>query len=236
MQIILINNAKGGVGKSVVCRAAYQYHIDRKYPFIPYDTDRNNPDCFRCYRHEIPVKLAILSDAPRLEDAANSIFNDGMSHRVIVNLPAQVHQLLRDWVERNELLEIAPNVGVTFHCWFVTDSGYDSLQLLLKTMELYQDKMKYTIIRNHGRADDFEALNNNADIQQLAAKYQATFVDFPTLIGSVVRNRLDAESLSFGAALRRDDFNIIEKQRIRKFLREAYACFDRTGLFTDDQP
>lgn len=234
MQIILILNHKGGVGKSVVCRTTYQYHIDRNYPFIAYDTDRNNPDCYRCYHNEIPVKLAIYSEASRLEDAANSIFNDGITNRVIVNLPAQVHQPLRDWFERNELLDIAPEVGVTFHFWFVIDSGYDSLHLLHKTLELYQDKVNYTIIRNHGRADDFEAFNNHDKIQEFADKYQATFVDFPALVGSVVRNRLDAESLSFGAALRRTDFGIIEKQRIRKFLREAYACFDSTGLFSHD--
>ncbi|KAB8333619.1 hypothetical protein SD80_012555 [Scytonema tolypothrichoides VB-61278] len=231
MQAVIVHNPKGGVGKSVVCRTLYQYHLDRSYPFIAFDTDRNNPDCYRCYKSEIPVKLAIFSEANRYEDAANIIFNDAIHHRVIVNLPAQVHQPLKEWLEKNELLEIAPDVGVTFHLWFVTDAGYDSLQLLEKTLDLYQDKMTYTVVRNYGRADDFEALETHLNIQKLAKRYQATFIDFPALVGSVIRNRMDSESLSYGAALTRDDFGIIEKQRIRKFLREAYSAFDSTGVF-----
>ncbi|MBW4635834.1 MAG: mobilization protein [Iphinoe sp. HA4291-MV1] len=233
MKVVLVSNSKGGVGKSVNCRALFQYHIDHDYPFIAFDTDRNNPDCYRCYKNEIPVKLAIFSESNRYEDAANTIFNDAIHNRVIVNLPAQVHQPLQAWLEKNELLEIAPEVGVTFHLWFVTDSGYDSLQLLQKTLELYQDKMTYTIVRNYGRSDDFEALDNHQLIQKLAKKYHAVFIDFPALLGSVVRNRIDSESLSYGAALAREDFGIIEKQRIRKFLREAYSAFDSTGVFVN---
>lgn len=231
MELILVHNPKGGVGKSVICRTTYQYLIDHNLPFIAYDTDRNNPDCWRCFKDEIPVKLAILSEANRYEDAANSMFNDALHNRVVVNLPAQVHQPLKEWIEKNELLDIAPEVGVQFHLWFVTDSGYDSLNLLQKTLELYQDKVQHTIVRNFGRADDFEVLDTHTEIQKLAKKYGATFIDFPALIGSVIRNRLDSESLSYGAALSRNDFGIIEKQRIRKFLREAYNSFDSMGIF-----
>jgi hypothetical protein len=235
MDLILINNSKGGVGKSVVCRALFQYHLDHGHPFIGYDTDRSNPDVYRCYGQVIPVKLAILSEASKFEDHANGIFNDAQTHRVIVNLPAQVHQPLRDWIMKNELLEIAPDAGVRFHFWFVCDSGYDSLQLLKATLDLYQDQVSHVIVRNFGRTDDFQALEEHEEIQQLAHAYRAKFIDFPMLTGSVIRNRIDTESLSFGAALTREDFGLIDKTRIRKFLREAYRNFETTEVFHHDR-
>lgn len=233
--LFLVHNPKGGTGKSVVSCTAFQYHIDRGIPFVAFDTDRSNPDCWRRYQQEIPVNLAIFSEATRLEDAANQIFNLAMHNRVLVNMPAQVHQPLKDWIDKNDLLDIAPEVGVRFHFLFVTDAGFDSLNLLLKTMEAYQEKVAYTILRNRGRSEEWEALDAHEGIQRLARRYGANFLDFPALLGSVVRNRMDAESLSFGAALQRDDFSVIEKQRVRKFLREAYAMFDASGVFDDGE-
>jgi hypothetical protein len=74
-------------------------------------------------------------------------------------------------------------------------------------------------------------LEEHEEIQKLAHAYQAEFIDFPILTGSVIRNRIDTESLSFGAALAREDFGLIDKTRIRKFLREAYRNFETTELF-----
>lgn len=231
---IFVYNPKGGVGKSVVCSALYQYLLDHHVPFSPFDTDRNNPDCYRRYKDILSVRLAVYSEATRHEDAANGIFNEAMQNLVVVNMPAQVHQPFKEWLEKNELLEIATDVGVRFHLWFVTDSGYDSLQLLHKTMKLYQDKMTWTILKNYGRSDEFEALEQHRGIQTLIDTYSATVIDFPVLMGSVVRHRLDSESLSYGEALSRDDFGIIEKQRIRKFLRTAYAAFAQTPPFQEN--
>jgi hypothetical protein len=231
MDVVTVHNPKGGVGKSMVCSTVFQYLHDHNTPFVAFDTDRNNPDCYRRYKDILPVKLAIFSEAHRYEDAANSIFNEAMHNLVVVNMPAQVHQPFKEWLEKNEILEIAPDVGVTFHLWFVTDSGFDSLNLLQKTLELYQDKMRYTVVRNFGRSEEFDALEQHKPIQKLLKTLHAKVIDFPMLNGSMVRHRLDSESLSYGAALSREDFGIIEKQRIRKFLRESYAAFEQTEVF-----
>lgn len=233
-QVLLVHNPKGGVGKSVVCRTAIQFALDRQHPFCAFDTDRNNPDCYRIYKSELPMKLGIFSESSKHEDSANAIFNEATRQDVIVNLPAQVHQPLKDWFDKNDLLALAAEIDLTFHFCFVTDSGYDSLNLLHKTFETYQDRVRYTIVRNHGKADDFDALEAHEPIQELAATYHAAFLDFPKLEGSVGRNRLDAESLSFSAALDSPSFGLIEKQRIKKFLREAYHAFDEAGVFTHD--
>jgi hypothetical protein len=234
-QALFFHNPKGGVGKSVVCRTAIQYALDHQHSFVAFDSDRNNPDCYRLYKSEIPVKLAIFSESTKHEDSANAIFNEATKQDVIVNLPAQVHQPLKEWFDKNDLLTLANDIGLTFHLCFVLDAGYDSLKLLHSTFETYGDQVRYTIIRNYGRADDFESLTAHKPLQKLATRYNAAFMDFPLLMGSVVRNRLDAESLSFGAALHSDSFGLIEKQRIKKFLNESYAAFEQAGVFQHER-
>ena len=232
MDINFVYNPKGGVGKSVVWRTIAQYLLDHDLPFTAFDSDRNNPDCWRCYKSKIPVNLAILSEAERYQDAANGIFNAGIERRTLVNLPAQVFQPLKEWFDKNEILVIAPEVGVTFTFWFVTDAGYDSLQLLEKSLQYYRDRVRFIIVRNYGRANEFDSLAQHASIQQLCQQLAVSSIDFPCLLGSVVRNRIDAESLTFGEALAHQQIGIIDKQRVRKFLREAYAAIDSTGVFT----
>ena len=226
MKIHLAYNPKGGVGKSFFLRAFVQYLLDRDYSFTVFDTDRNNPDVYRCYKNIIPIKLAIFSEATKYEDSANSIFNNAIDFTTLVNLPAQVYEPLKLWIYNNELLEVGKEVGVRFHFWHVTDAGYDSLQLLKKTLKLYQHHVDYTVVKNYGRATDFEAMMSDSELQELLEQYAVPTIALPCFIGSTLRNTIDAESLSFGEALNNKELGVIQKQRIRKFLRESYRELD----------
>jgi hypothetical protein len=229
--VYLFGGEKGGVGKSMVCKAAIQYHLDQNLDFICFDTDRSNPDIYRIYGKILDCQLGIFSEGERYEDTANAIFNAATSRRVLVNLPAQVFIPIKTWFEQNDLLEIAPEAGVTFHLWHITDGGFDSLTLLRKTLEYFKDGVRYVVVKNYGKCDDWEAFEQDKALQKLIKKYDGIILNFPKFIGSIVRNRMDAESLSFKQALERSDFDIIQKQRIRKLLKESYAAFEETGVF-----
>ena len=226
MNINFALNPKGGVGKSFFLRGLLQYYLDHHLDFVAFDCDRNNPDIYRCYQNVTPVRLAIFSEASKYEDAANAIFNVAIDRTVLVNLPAQVHEPLKKWIFENELLEAGKAAGVRFHFWYVTDSGYDSLQLLQHTLELYQHHVTYTVVKNYGRATDFDSLDSDRALQRLLEQYDAQTIALPCFVGSMLRNAIDGQSLSFGEALASPDFGIIDKQRIRKFLRESYREID----------
>lgn len=226
MKIHLSYNPKGGVGKSFFLRVLVEYLLDKHQSFCVFDTDRNNPDVWRCYKNIIAVQLAIFSEATKYEDAANGIFNHALERTTLVNLPAQVYEPLKKWIFDNELLEIGADMGVRFHFWYVTDAGYDSLQLLKKSLQLYQDRVDYTVVKNYGRANDFDALEGDSELQDLLAEYNALIISLPCFLGSSLRNAIDAQSLSFGEALENQEFGVIDKQRIRKFLRETYSEID----------
>jgi hypothetical protein len=234
--LILFGGEKGGCGKSMVCKVAVQYHLDKKIDFVCFDTDRSNADVNRSYARVAECRLGIFSEGEKYEDTANAIFNAALSRRVLVNLPAQVLIPVKKWFAQNDLLEIAQEANVTFQLWHVLDGGFDSLMLLRKTIEHFKGGMKYVVVKNYGKTDDWEAFEQDKDVQKLLKTYKCTLLDFPKFLGSVVRNRIDAESLPFGEALEFSGFDIIEKQRVRKFLKESYAAFEAADVFALQSP
>lgn len=221
---------KGGVGKSFVCRAAIQYCLDKEIDFVAFDTDRSNPDVRRIYGKEGRCKLAVFSEGEKYEDAANQIYNTALQQRVLVNMPAQVFPALKVWFENNDLLAIAPDDGITFTFWFVIDGGFDSLSLLQKSLQYFKGEVRHIVVKNYGKTDDFEAFSQDAALQALLEQHKATVIDFPKMIGSVERNTLDAASLTFGEALEYGPFTSIARQRVRKFLREAFTAFETAAV------
>ncbi|ELS02711.1 hypothetical protein Xen7305DRAFT_00024290 [Xenococcus sp. PCC 7305] len=223
---------KGGVGKSVVCKTVIQLYLDRQIPVVLYDTDRSNPDVIRCYRSEVTSKVAVLSEGERYEDSANEIYNTAILNRVIVNLPAQVLNPLKNWILDNELFEVAAEDGVQLYHWFTSDGGYDSLHLAKNCLKTFQSQMPMIFIRNHGKTDDWSGFEDDSELLELLQQYQVPVIDFPKLPGAAAKNRMDRDSLTFGQVRQNPDFSSIDKQRVRKFLREAYFAFDSLGYFS----
>jgi hypothetical protein len=229
--IHLFGGEKGGVGKSLVCRAAVQYHLDNDLDVSVFDTDRSNPDVRRIYGTAAKCRVAVFSEGEKYEDKANQIYNAALKKRVLCNLPAQVMIPVRNWFENNELLEIAAEDKVSFYQWFVSDGGYDSLNLLGKSLEVFGPSVKHIVVKNNGKTDDWEAFEQDDNLQALLSEHKAVVVDFPKFIGSVERNRIDGENMTFAKAREDKKFGSISRQRVKKFLREAYAAFEEAGVF-----
>lgn len=230
-KLIFFGGCKGGVGKTQACRTGIQYHLDHNIPCTVFETDRSNPDVLRIYEPHIDCKVAIFSEGERYEDKANNIYNIATKQRVLVNLPAQVFIPLKNWIEQNELFSICQEDGVNFFMFFVTDGGYDSLKLFEQSVTYFKRDIPHVLVKNWGRCDDWSALEEQTHLQDLINEFEVKVIDFPKFIGTADRNRLDTESLSFGKALESKKFGSISKQRIRKFLREAYEQFDLSGVF-----
>ncbi|MDY6936926.1 MAG: hypothetical protein SWY16_04595 [Cyanobacteriota bacterium] len=232
-----VGGEKGGVGKSLVARTLSQYLLDNNLSCILFEADRSNPDLARIYGKTLPCQFAVFSEGERYEDTANKVFEAAITSRVLVNLPAQVFPAMKKWYADNELFEVAAEEDVSITIWFVADGGYDSLTLLAKSLEFYGAEVKHIIVRNCGRGDfdDWDAVlaqAENARLKTLIAEQAPVIIDFPKFIGTAERNTIDAESLTFASA--REDskrFSAISRQRVKKFLRTAYAEFNKAGAF-----
>ena len=120
--IHLIGGEKGGVGKSVVARLLAQYMIDHDLPFIGFDTDKSHGSLLRFYAD---YASPTIIDNYRSLDAIMEAASEQPEQRILVDLAAQTHHPLAQWIEESGVLELAEELGITIYYWNVMDSGKD---------------------------------------------------------------------------------------------------------------
>ena len=226
--IHLPTGEKGGVGKTIVTRTMIQYGLDRNFPFTAVETDRSNPDVARVYKDI--CKYAIFSEDEKQLDKADSIFEYAIDKPVIVSLPSQVHRAVSNWIDRNDLFEIGSLYKVDFCNWFVCNGRFDSVKLLIASINHYQNRMTHILVRNWGVCDDWSQVEQDLDLQKLIKKYRVKIIDFPKLEHKEAY-LIDKNRLNFAEARKHKDFTILGKQRVTNFLNSAYAAFDSTGVW-----
>ena len=220
--IHLIGGEKGGVGKSVVARLLAQYCIDQSIPFLGFDSDRSHGALMRFYSgYASPV----LIDRYESLDAIIEAATENPDRRVIVDLAAGTQAALTRWMDESQLLSVAPELGLNIRYWHVMDSGQDSVDLLRKLFDQYEQRLNYVIVQNQMRSDDF-TLFKKAGLEERAQALNASFV----VIGKLHEpsmTKIDGTSSSFWAATQPESaggakLGILERQRVRFWLKNPY--------------
>lgn len=229
-QVHLIGGEKGGVGKSVMARALAQYCIDHEIPFQGFDSDRSHGSFRRFY--EDYTRHVALEDFESLDQLAEaSLRGDGV--QVIVDLAAQSSKSLRTWMEDTGVFELFRDAGVKVNCWHILDDGRDSLDMLGRLLEDFQEEVSYVIVLNHGRGAKFDAFHASAQ-KARALELGAKIIELPKLHESSMR-QVDHSNSSFWAATHAASdgsqiLGILERQRVKVWLRKLYAELDTLGL------
>jgi cellulose biosynthesis protein BcsQ len=121
-----IGGEKGGVGKSVVARILAQYFIDRQIPFLGFDTDKSHSSLRRFYADfAAPVVIDRYEGLDQIIEAAA----EQPERRIVVDLAAQTHHFLAQWMDGSALLDIKDELGLAVNYWHVIDAGRDSADL-----------------------------------------------------------------------------------------------------------
>ena len=107
--IHFIGGEKGGVGKSVVARLLAQYMIDNEIPFIGFDTDRSHGSLLRFYTDY--ASPTIIDDYQSL-DAIIETASENPEQRILVDLAAQTHHPLAQWIDESGVLELAKELDI----------------------------------------------------------------------------------------------------------------------------
>lgn len=229
-KIHLIGGEKGGVGKSVVARVVAQYLIDKDLPFLGFDTDRSHGSLLRFYAdYASPVVV------DRYE-SLDSIVEAAMEHpekRILVDLAAQTHDPLVKWMDDSGVLETADELGLSYYYWHVMDSGKDSVDLLKKLLDRFGTRLNYVVVLNQSRGDNFEIFEKSSERQRVA-ELSAPILNLKRLHEGVI-NKIDAGSTSFWAAKNRSETDVkglglLERQRVKFWLRSAYEQLDRVAI------
>jgi hypothetical protein len=228
--IHFIGGEKGGVGKSLMSRVLAQYMIDRDIPFIGFDTDRSHGALMRFYSgYASPVLVDNIEALDSIIEAAA----EQPERRVLVDLAAQTHDPLVKWMDDAGVLNLADEMGMTIHYWHVMDSGKDSVDLLKKLLDRFGTGLKYVLVRNQIRGNDFSVLEQSGE-QARAVQLGARVVSLKKLGDSVI-NKIDAGSSSFWKAKNPQDptgggLGLMDRQRVKAWLRDAYREIDDVGV------
>ncbi|MDJ0536731.1 MAG: mobilization protein [Xenococcaceae cyanobacterium MO_207.B15] len=229
--IHLIDGEKGGVGKSFVARTMIQYCLDRDLPMIAVETDRSNPDVAGVYKDI--CQYAVLTEDEKQADKADRIFEMAIDKPVIVSLPSQVHRAMKAWIDRNQLLSLGSEYGVSFCKWFVCNGEYDSIKLFISSLNCYENKMPHILVRNLGLCDEWEQVEEDESVQKLIKKYKVIVIDFPKL-GYKERYLINQKRFKFDEAIKSKEFGVLGRQRIVSFLKAAYTAFDSAGVWSNE--
>ncbi|SEP70195.1 hypothetical protein SAMN04488038_101231 [Solimonas aquatica] len=221
--IHFIGGEKGGVGKSLVARLAAQYLIDHQRPFLGFDSDRSHGALLRFYPgHASPVVIDRYDQLDKVVEAAI----DQTDRTVLVDLAAQTHQALVQWMEESGMLELAREFGITVRYWHVMDAGKDSVDLLQKLFDRFESQLDYVLVLNQLRGDDF-GLFELSGLRERAWRLGAKLVNLPRLHEQAM-SKIDAHSASFWAAAHGGErafsgLGLLERQRVKLWLNKAYA-------------
>jgi len=224
--IHFIGGEKGGVGKSVIARVLAQYMIDKNIPFIGFDTDRTHGALLRFYSGY--ASPTVIEDYQSL-DAIIETAVANPEQRIIVDLAAQTHYPLADWMETSGVLELAEEMGISLYYWNVMDSGKDSVDLLAKLLDQYGAKLNYVLVQNQLRGEEFTTLEFSG-VKDRALEMGAKVVVIKRLHAPTMQ-KIDANSLSFWAARKRDlehldTLGLLDRQRVKMWLNHAYNQID----------
>jgi hypothetical protein len=220
--IHLIGGEKGGVGKSLVARVLAQYLIDHSIPFLGFDSDRSHGALMRFYAgYASPV----LVDRYESLDAIVEAATDNPERRILVDLAAQTQEPLTRWMDESQLLSLAPELDLNIRYWHVMDNGRDSVDLLQRLFDRYEQRLNYVIVQNQLRGDDFDILKS-AGLLERAQALNASVIAIKRLHGASM-TKIDAGSNSFWTATQPEDkggmkLGILERQRVRSWLKSAY--------------
>ena len=222
-KIHFIGGEKGGVGKSLVSRVLAQYFIDHEQPFVGFDTDKSHGSLLRFYAgFASPIVVDRYESLDRVMEAATEM----PERRVLVDLAAQTHQSLAQWMADSALFDLSEELGVELTYWHVMDSGQDSVDLLRKLLEQFGGKLNLVVVLNEVRSDNFNLLEKSGE-KAKAVALGARFISIGRLQESAMQ-KIDGQGTSFWAALNPVEKNanslgLLERQRVKVWLKKAYA-------------
>jgi len=220
--IHLIGGEKGGVGKSVVARLLAQYMIDHEIPFIGFDTDRSHGSLLRFYSDY--ASPTIIDNYESLDAIIETALAQP-EQRILVDLAAQTHYPLAQWIEESGVLELAEELGISICYWNVMDSGKDSVDLLNKLLDQFRTRLNYILVQNQLRDEHFNILELSG-VKERALAFDAKVITIKRLHAPVM-TKIDSNSYSFWAAKNRDTeslsaLGLLERQRVKMWLNHAY--------------
>jgi hypothetical protein len=203
-------------------------------PFTGFDTDRSHTSFTRFYAdYASPV---VVDSYEGLDTIAQAFEDENgeltASKSVIVDLAAQTAAPLARWIKDSELFAVLADMGITVNFWHVADAGKDSVDLLGRLVNTFETGPNYIVVKNQGRGGDFSELDESRALEK-AVSLGARVIELNQLHEASMR-KIDRQNASFWAAINHregpDSLGLLERQRVKNWLKNTYATFDTLPL------
>lgn len=216
----LVGGEKGGVGKSVVARILAQFMIDRGISFVGVDADRSHGALLRYYSEfSQAADLDVFASADQIMDRAL-----GADRRVLVDLPAQSARPLKRWMDAGAVIPFARDMDVKIVFWHVSDGGFDSVNELTRVQETFDQSVRYVVVKNQGRSNDFSQLEESSALRTVLER-GGRAIEIPVLDAATMY-KIDRFGSSFWSAIHatEGEFTLspMERRRAELWLGRAY--------------
>lgn len=227
----LIGGEKGGVGKTVLARVLVERGLELSHTLTIAECDRMNPDLYRLYKGVgYDTILAYFSEDPMRRTKADALFAAAMEQTVVANLPAQCLTAMTDWFLQDSLADLGRENGVGFCLWWVSNGGYDSLKLFRTSLEQLGAFIPHVFVRNLGLCDDWAHVESDKAFLAALRKGDVPVIDLPKM-PYAERNFIEANQIPFSAAVNDPRLTVVSRQRVKTFLRNAFAEIESVGIF-----
>lgn len=253
----IVTGEIGGVGKSVFCKVLVETYQALGYEYHLVDADRTTPNVGLSYSPESYTPAIGRMDNPKrgqstvdrdliyfsedLDDFSipDRLLDLASERDVIVNMPAQVSNIVNKWIDACDLLgKVKTEVGIETIAWFVARPSSGSLKLLKADYEYHQRKMRYVLVKNQlrGTGSKWEDLLD-PDILDFLAEANIPTIELPELILSPQeRDLFDREYPTYSVLISPADkrLGIASKMRTKKFLASAIDHIKSTYLLGEN--
>ncbi len=244
-KVFFVGGEKGGVGKSMFTSTLVEFCLESELRFILAECDKVNPDTARIYRSKVDVLFAYFSEDPNKRTKADPVFKAALDFPLVLcNLPAQSYQGMKDWFIEDGLYELGQEHNIAFYHWYVSNGGYDSVQIFIKSLEELGAYMQHFFVRNWGICDQWNHVVDHKDMKAAIAEYNFPIIDLPKF-PYAERNFIedynfsrekDEVKLTFSSAVTCPELSLVSKQRIKNFLRDSFTQIESTEILSDEKP
>lgn len=229
LQIHFVDGEKGGIGKSFFCRTLIDYCLFKGGDVHVVDADTTNPDVSRFYPN-ISSSLT-FSQKDSLVFDADQLISLAASKPVIVNLPAQSHLSVFEWMAKNYLLSLDGELPLEIYKWFVCTGQDDSVGLFLKSLADYQGSyVRHVLVKNLAFCKDWTFLSSDRSFVELGG-LDVPSIELPSL-ASFEFGLLLRDHLTFGVAtsLSASPLRMLSRKRVYDYFKAVLGSLDALSL------
>jgi len=230
---LLIGGEDGGIGKSTFSTFVVQYLIDRGLLICLVDANRLKKDVKakyekKEYAKQVTFEDVIFSESNKRDTEANLIYELAAEEgqNIVVNLPAEIQEILVDWFETNDILEMAAEDRVEICYFHVSNGTKENLNSFEKALDFFGERAKVVLVKNEYKCEDWQLFES---AEKRLKKVGGRTLIMPAL-HQKYKNPIDEYNLSWQEAREYENtdkgYRKIARNNVKKCLKAIYTQLD----------